>query len=66
MAELSPKEFVAHSGISHATLKAWRRKDYGPPYFRRGGRIFYDTEDFAAWKAEHKVYPSKSVFPINR
>jgi hypothetical protein len=40
--------------VSVETLRAWRRRKHGPPYYREGnpdrGRIYYFPEDIQAWR----------------
>jgi DNA-binding transcriptional MerR regulator len=36
-------------GISPSTLRKWRCKDVGLPYYRVGGRIVYDIREVEAF-----------------
>lgn len=52
---LSAKEAAGVIGIDAQTLCIWRRKNQGPPYIRRVGRILYLREDIAAWQRGLRV-----------
>lgn len=46
-------EAAAILGIAEVTLRKWRKRNYGPPYYRHGpgkGRIFYLTDDVIRWR----------------
>lgn len=40
---------------SERTLKRWRRKNIGPPFFNIGGCVTYRYGDVLAWLARHRV-----------
>jgi len=42
-------------GVDVATLGAWRRKEYGPRWYRIGKKIKYSETDLRSWiSAQHK------------
>ena len=40
------------------TLKAWRSKDYGPPYSKVGKHVRYEPETVRKWVRSLTVTPS--------
>ena len=36
------------------TVRYWRHKGLGPPWFRVGRRVLYDRSDVDSWLAEQK------------
>jgi len=52
---LSSKEVADQLGLHNDTLKAWRARDEGPPYFRMGRAIRYRPEEVEKWLEEKRV-----------
>lgn len=36
-------------GVSRWTLWNWRKRGYGPPFYKVGGRLFYKVRDLEKW-----------------
>ncbi len=48
--------------ILHAkkqTMRAWRVRRKGPPFYKLNGRVLYKREDLDAWIEECRVVPSQ-------
>jgi predicted DNA-binding transcriptional regulator AlpA len=54
---LNLKEAAIYLGISAAKLKADLHRDAGPPHYRLGRRIIFDSRDLDSWLAQHRVEP---------
>ncbi|WP_370948179.1 helix-turn-helix transcriptional regulator [Amycolatopsis sp. cg5] len=46
-----PEELEAYLGIPEKTLRDWRLKQYGPPFFRMGKHVRYEPAEVRAWLA---------------
>lgn len=46
---MTTKQAAQFIGRSAGTLANWRTQAKGPPYKRRGGRIYYDERDLRLW-----------------
>jgi len=46
---LSEKDVAAEYGIPLATLRSWRFRGYGPPFYKIGSSCRYRHEDLEAW-----------------
>lgn len=55
---LSTKEVAEVVGLTDQTLRQWRMRGEGPPYYRVGDgrryRVRYDIEKVEAWLAERE------------
>jgi hypothetical protein len=51
---LVPKELAAERKCWEETLARERTLGEGPPFYRIGGRIFYDRDEVDAWYAERR------------
>ncbi len=56
---LAPKQAAAFLNVSIWTLRAWRkpRKERGPPFYRREGRILYARADIEEWLGKIRTVP---------
>ncbi|MDV7197028.1 helix-turn-helix domain-containing protein [Rhodococcus kroppenstedtii] len=52
---VSIAELSSETGIAAATLRCWRRDNYGPASFKMGGRIVYRRSEIARWLAEQET-----------
>jgi hypothetical protein len=50
---------AAHMGIAVKTLENWRILKAGPPYYKIGNRVLYDSAELDAWLAERRVVPAE-------
>jgi len=51
------------AGFVHAkaqTMRAWRVRRKGPPYYKLSGRVFYKREDLEAWIEKSRVVPGET------
>jgi predicted site-specific integrase-resolvase len=46
---LGPAKVARVLGVEVETLGAWRRKGYGPRWYRIGKKIKYDESDLRLW-----------------
>ena len=46
---LTPKQVAERIHVHEQTLVKWRRAKMGPPWFRRGKRIFYRSTEVDDW-----------------
>ncbi len=51
-ARLSPKELADDLGVHMQTLRAWRKKEKGPPFYRQVGRIWYPRAELDKWREQ--------------
>ncbi|MFC2153440.1 helix-turn-helix transcriptional regulator [Actinomycetota bacterium] len=55
---LSTKEIAKAFGLTDQTLRQWRMKGEGPPYYRVGdgerNRVRYDAEKVKAWLTDRE------------
>jgi hypothetical protein len=51
---LVPKEVAEERHCAEETLCRERALGEGPPFYRIGGRIFYDRDELDAWYAERR------------
>jgi predicted DNA-binding transcriptional regulator AlpA len=56
---LKSKELAELLGFQESTLRQWRTEGIGPPYFRLGNRVRYDSDRVRLWVDAHQVdgYP---------
>jgi DNA-binding transcriptional MerR regulator len=47
-------------GLSPTTLRIWRQRDKGPPYFKLGDRVLYATEDLTRWLMTKRIVPGRT------
>jgi len=50
----------AAADICHAkkqTMRAWRVRRIGPPFYKLNGRVLYKREDLEAWIESRRVVP---------
>lgn len=52
---LSRDEAAEYLGYSKRTLEKWAERDMGPPYFRRGRRVFYSIVDLDTWVIQNRL-----------
>jgi len=52
---LSPIEIKERFGISENTLANWRCSKKGPQFYKIGGLVKYNVEEFEEWILEHQV-----------
>lgn len=60
---LSPRAAAAHLALAVQTLARWRTEGGGPPFFKIGGAIRYDTRDLDTWlnaKRRNHTAPARS------
>lgn len=54
-------------GVTPDRLEKWRRRGQGPEYLRYdGGDIFYELSALIAYKAAHRIHPSRQPKPGRR
>jgi DNA-binding transcriptional MerR regulator len=46
---IAPGRVARLLGVEVETLAAWRRKGYGPRWYRIGGKIGYTESDLRVW-----------------
>jgi predicted DNA-binding transcriptional regulator AlpA len=46
---LTEDDVASFLGKSKATLKDWRHKKHGPPYYKFGRTVMYSRPGLAAW-----------------
>lgn len=46
---LTTDEAATYLGVSGASLNRWRSSGTGPPYYKVGALIRYETEELRAW-----------------
>jgi hypothetical protein len=49
---LKTKQAAEYLRCSVSTLNRWRKTDDGPPFYKRVGRVFYDSDDLDRWCKE--------------
>lgn len=47
---LTPKQLSVRIERTVETLCVWRRRRVGPPFVRRGGRIYYPLQTLVQWE----------------
>jgi hypothetical protein len=52
--KIGPKELAHELGVSERTIDNWRKRKWGPPYYREVNRIYYYREDIEAWRQNAK------------
>lgn len=52
---VSPIEAQEIFGISEATLANWRCSKKGPNFYKIGGLVKYNIEEFEQWILEHQI-----------
>jgi predicted DNA-binding transcriptional regulator AlpA len=55
---ITQEQVAARLGVSHFTVRDWRKVNAGPPYVRVGGSIRYWPADVEAWLESRRVAPS--------
>ncbi len=59
---ISPKEAAERFPYySEGTLANLRHKKKGPPYYKRGNKIFYDPQQYEAWLRGNPVKTIESI-----
>jgi DNA-binding transcriptional MerR regulator len=53
-AMLGSKQAADEIGVRERTLRYWRERKVGPPYYTMVGRIYYDVEDLRIWHAQNR------------
>ena len=49
---MNTKQVAHHLGLSEATIKRWRKENYGPKWYRIGKRfVRYKLSDVLEWEA---------------
>ena len=54
-AGLTPKELADDIGITLGTLRNWRTRRFGPPYWKLGKSVRYPRADYLAWRERNRV-----------
>jgi DNA-binding transcriptional MerR regulator len=49
-AKLSPKQVAQLLHVTTETLRVWRLRKTGPPWYRQVGRVFYLKSDVESWE----------------
>jgi predicted site-specific integrase-resolvase len=49
---LDPRKVARLLGVEVETLGAWRRKGYGPRWYRIGRKIKYSEADLRSWMSD--------------
>jgi hypothetical protein len=55
--------------ILHAkkqTMRAWRNRRKGPPFYKLNGRILYKREDLQAWIEQCRIVPEQPKPGVRR
>lgn len=52
---LTVSEVSARLGVPVNTLRYWRGRQYGPPWYRLGRRVVYDPVELAQWLTQQKA-----------
>lgn len=52
---LGPKRVAHILGVEVETLGAWRRRGYGPPWYRIGRKVKYSAHELRAWMKRQEV-----------
>ena len=60
MPDLSEREAAEYLGRSPYTLRDWREKKIGPPYYRLVGSIVYSKNELDAFLESCRVDPAKA------
>ena len=47
--------------VTPTTLKAWRHRRQGPPFYRYGRRVVYRASEVDAWVRAHRVAADDGV-----
>jgi predicted DNA-binding transcriptional regulator AlpA len=50
-----PPEVSEQTRIAEDTLKYWRYTGTGPPWFKLGGRVVYDSDEVDAWIEQQRA-----------
>lgn len=48
-------ELAGHLGIARITLRTWRTKGQGPPFYKLGRKVVYEMAEVAAWMKSQRV-----------
>jgi len=56
---LTPSRVARILGIEVETLAAWRRKEYGPPWYRIGKKIRYSEAEILSWMSTRAQPPQR-------
>jgi hypothetical protein len=65
MPDLSEKEAADYLNRSPYTLRDWRERGVGPPYYRLVGSIVYSKAELDAFLESCRVDPKTSPMEIN-
>ena len=49
MGKINTRAAAKIVGVSEATMRGWRSRDQGPPFWRKGRGIFYDADEVKRW-----------------
>jgi len=52
---LDEKEAAGYLRLSVFSLRAWRSRDEGPPFYRVGNRVVYKLGEIDRWMEKHRV-----------
>ena len=58
---LSNEQAADFLGLSPNTLQVWRCTFKGPPFIKRGGRVWYDESDLIAWMERGRICPANEA-----
>jgi predicted DNA-binding transcriptional regulator AlpA len=56
---IDEEESATISKFETQTLRNWRHKGYGPPYYKIGRSVRYDKAELIAWLEQHRVTPDR-------
>jgi DNA-binding transcriptional MerR regulator len=59
MAFYRESEAAKELGLSPNTLRIWRKRGKGPPYYKVGKKVIYTSGDLAKWLNDRRVDPEK-------
>ena len=58
---LTDAEVATRLGVSRFTVRAWRRKGFGPRFLKMGRAVRYRPEDVAAFEQQALISPDRTV-----
>ena len=56
---LNEREVSELTGIAKQTLRNWRSRGCGIPYFKIGRAVRYSEQDIVSYFAEHRIEPAR-------
>lgn len=58
---ISESEFAEMILLSPETVRGWRKRGYGPRFYKFGGKVRYDRRDVAAFIEGSKMVPGDAA-----